>query len=92
MKKKILLVLSLVLALVSVFSLVAYASEPVCTHVDANADNTCDLCEEIIQAKQKYLDAGYDIVDEQSYRTFDGITPIDTKPVVTRIKISWKEN
>lgn len=52
MKKKILLVLSLVLALVSVFSLVAYASEPQCTHVDANDDNTCDLCEEIIQAKQ----------------------------------------
>ena len=64
-----------------------------------NWEHECYVClgsnltaEEIIQAKQKYLNAGYDIVDEQSYRTFDGITPIDTKPVITRIKISWKEN
>ncbi|MBQ7906822.1 MAG: hypothetical protein IJ309_02495 [Clostridia bacterium] len=52
MKKKILLVISMVLALASVFSMVAFASTPECTHVDVNTDNVCDICQSALNTKQ----------------------------------------
>lgn len=61
-----------------------------------NWENDCYVClgsnltdEQIKTNKQRYIDAGYAILDEQSYRTHNPLTPISEQPVVTRIKIAW---
>lgn len=61
-----------------------------------NWENECYVClgsnltdEQLAANKQKYIDAGYTILDEQNYRTHNPFTPITEQPVISRIKISW---
>lgn len=64
-----------------------------------NWEGACYVClgsnltpEQKQTERQKYIDAGYNIVEEQNYSTFDPTVPVEKRPIITRIKIAWEEN
>jgi hypothetical protein len=62
-----------------------------------NWENKCYVClgsnltdEQKQTERQKYIDAGYKIIEEQNYSTFDPFVPVEKRPIITRIQITWE--